>query len=55
VLVKDNLSKWVKGKPLRDKIIIAVARFLWEDIIYKFSLYGRLVINGGKENKGIIK
>jgi hypothetical protein len=55
VLARDDLSGWVEGRPLRDKSAPAVARFLWEDIICRFGLYGRLVIDGGTENKAVVK
>jgi hypothetical protein len=54
VLARDDLSGWVEGRPLREKTAAAVARFLWEDIVCRFGLYGRLVIDGGSENKSVV-
>jgi len=54
VLARDDLSGWVEGRPLREKTAAAVAHFLWEDIVCRFGLYGRLVIDGGKENKAVV-
>jgi hypothetical protein len=33
------------------KVII---KFLWEDIIYRYGIFRRLIINGGPENKDLI-
>jgi len=55
VLARDDLSGWVEGRPLREKTAPAVARFLWEDIICRFGLYGRMVVDGGTENKAMVK
>jgi hypothetical protein len=54
VLARDDLSGWVEGRPLREKTAAPVARFLWEDIICRFGLYGRLVVDGGTENKAVV-
>ena len=32
-----------------------VAKFLIKDIIYKYRIFERLIINSGPKNKGIIK
>jgi hypothetical protein len=55
VLARDDLSGWVEGRPLREKTVPAVARFLWEDIICRFGLYGRMIVDGGTENKAMVK
>lgn len=55
VLARDDLSGWVEGRPLREKTAPAVARFLWEDIVCRFGLYGRMVVDGGTENKAMVK
>ena len=54
VLARDDLSGWVEGRPLRDRNASAVAKFLWEDIVCRFGLYGKLVVDGGTENKGLV-
>jgi len=54
VLARDDLSGWPEGRPLRERTAAGVARFLWEDIICRFGLYGRLVIDGGTENKAVV-
>jgi hypothetical protein len=45
----------VEGKLLRKAGAAAVARFLWEDIVCRFGLYGKLVVDGGSENKAVVK
>jgi hypothetical protein len=54
VLARDDLSGWVEARPLRKKEASGVARFLWEDIICRFGLYGKLIVDGGKENKSLV-
>ena len=33
----------------------AIAKFLWEDIVCRHGIFGRLVINKGSENKNLVK
>ena len=51
VLARDDLSGWVEGRPLREKEAKGVAKFLFEDIVCRFGLYGKLIVDGGTENK----
>ena len=54
VLARDDLSGWVEGRPLREKEAKGVARFLFKDIVCRFSLYGKLIVNGRTENKSLV-
>jgi hypothetical protein len=54
VLARDDLSGWVEGRPLREKEAKGVARFLFEDIVCRFGLYGKLIVDGGTENKSLV-
>jgi hypothetical protein len=54
VLARDNLFGWIKKRLLREKEIKNVARFLFEDIICRFGLYGKLIINEDIKNKSLI-
>lgn len=40
-----------KAKPLRTLSARAVADFLWEDVTCRHGCFGKLIINGGAENK----
>ncbi len=51
VLARFDLSGWVEAKPLRTFSSQAVADFLWEDDICRHGCFGKLIIDGGSENK----
>ena len=51
VVARCDLSGWVEAKPLRTLSSKAVAEFLWEDVICRHGCFGKLVIDGGSENK----
>ena len=53
VLARCDLSGWVEGRALRKADSPAVAKFMWEDIICRHGCFGRLVIDGGRENLGV--
>lgn len=55
VLARDDLSGWVEGRPLKERLARNVARFIWDDIICRFGLYGKLVVDGGTENKEVVE
>jgi Integrase zinc binding domain/RNase H-like domain found in reverse transcriptase/Reverse transcriptase (RNA-dependent DNA polymerase) len=54
VLARDDLSGWVEGKPLVLKTAAAVAKFIWEGLICRFGIFGRLVVDGGRENTELV-
>jgi len=33
----------------------AIAVFLYEDVIYRYRVFKRLVVNGGPKNKALVK
>ena len=51
IVAHYDLSGWVEAKPLRTLSSKAVAEFLWEDVICRHGCFGKLVIDGGSENK----
>lgn len=51
VVARCDLSDWVEAKPLRTLSSRAVADFLWEDVICRPGCFGKLIIDGGSENK----
>ncbi|KAJ5041847.1 uncharacterized protein L3040_005413 [Drepanopeziza brunnea f. sp. 'multigermtubi'] len=55
VLAKEDLSGWPEGRPLRSANAESIAKFLWEDIVCRHGLFGRLIIDGGPENKAVAK
>ena len=54
VVAHCDLLGWVEAKPLRTLFSRAVADFLWEDIICQHGCFGKLVIDGGSENKKVV-
>ena len=55
VVARDDLSGWPEARALSAATSEAVARFLWEDVICRHGVFGRLVIDGGPENKGVVE
>ena len=51
VVASCDLSGWVEAKPLCTISSWAVADFLLEDIICCHGCFGKLIIDGGSENK----
>ena len=51
VVGRDDLSRWVEARALANATSIAVAKFIWEDIVCRHGCFGRLVVDGGPENK----
>ena len=54
VVARCDLSGWVEAKPLRTLSSRAVADFLWKDVICRHGCFGKLIINGGSENKDTV-
>ncbi|KAI0997515.1 hypothetical protein K3495_g10672, partial [Podosphaera aphanis] len=52
VLARCDLSNWVEGRAIRNPTAAAVAKFIWEDIICRHGLFGKLVVDGGTEFMG---
>ena len=55
VLEQDDLSDWIKGKSLTVKSLSAVVKFLWKNLIYRFNIFKKLIINEGLKFNSIIK
>jgi hypothetical protein len=51
VIAREDLSGWPEARALVNATSEAVARFLWEDVVCRHGCFGRLVIDGGPENK----
>lgn len=54
VIVHCNLSGWVKAKLFCTLLSKAVTDFLWEDVIYQYECFGKLIIYGKSENKEVV-
>ena len=54
VVAREDLSGWVEARALGSANSASVAKFLWEDVICRHGCFGRLVIDGGPENKGYV-
>lgn len=50
-MARDDLSGWVEVRALAQNKAKLVAKFLWEDVICRHSIFGRLIVDGGAENK----
>ena len=51
VVAREDLSGWSEARALSSANSAAVARFLWEDVVCRHRCFGRLVVDGGPENK----
>ena len=53
VFARDDLSGWVEARALERNDARSVAKFLYEDVIYRHGCPMRIVMDGGPENKGV--
>lgn len=51
VIIKEDLSEWVKVWVLMQTTSVAVVKFLWKNIIIKYNIFKKLVCNNRSENK----
>ena len=51
VTARDDLSGWAKLRALANATSAAVAKFLWEDVVYRHGCFRRMVVDGGPKNK----
>ena len=51
VVARDDLSGWVEARALSKANSENVAKFLWEDVICRHGIFGKLIVDGGPENK----
>ena len=45
------MSGWIEARALTNATSAAVAKFLWEDVVCRHGCFGRLIVDGGTENK----
>jgi hypothetical protein len=55
VTVKEDLLEWPEARALLEATSEAVADFIWEEIICRYRVFSRLVVDRGSENKGVAK
>ena len=53
VMARDSLSGWPEGRALVAANARSVAKFIWEDIICRHGCPGRIIMDGGPENKEV--
>ena len=53
VFARDDLSGWVEGRAIKDNTAQNVAKFLYEDVICRHGCPGRIIVDGGSENKKV--
>jgi len=49
------LSGWAEARAIASNTDENIAKFLYEDIICRHSVFFKLVIDGGSENKGVVR
>ncbi|KEQ61772.1 uncharacterized protein M437DRAFT_50475, partial [Aureobasidium melanogenum CBS 110374] len=52
IIAREGLSSYLEARALRDPTSKLVAKFLYEEVIYRYSYFYKLVINGGPKNTG---
>jgi RNase H-like domain found in reverse transcriptase/Integrase zinc binding domain len=55
VVAREDLSGWPEARPLVEATSEAIADFIWEEIVCRHGVFGKLVVDGGPENKGAAK
>jgi hypothetical protein len=53
VVVREDLSGWPEAKALANATVEEIAVFLWEEVVCRHGVFGRLIIDGGPENRGV--
>ena len=51
VVARDDFSGWPEARALHHATAKNVAKFIWEDVICRHGCFGKLVVDGGPENK----
>lgn len=54
VVTHCDLFDWVKAKLLRPLFSQVAAYFLWEDAIYRYGCFGKLIMDGRLDNKDVV-
>ena len=51
-VAREDLSGWPEARALSRGTSEQMADFVWEDVICRHRVFGRLVVDSGLENKG---
>ena len=51
VVAREDLSGWPEARALSKASSEAIAKFLWEEVVSRHGCFGKLVVDGGPENK----
>jgi hypothetical protein len=54
VMLRCNLSGWIEGRALANADAKSVAKFLWEELFCRHGCPGRIIMDGGPENKDVV-
>jgi hypothetical protein len=55
VVARDDFSGWVEAKAFFIAVSETVSKFLWEDVICRYSMFDKLIVDWGPENKGLVE
>jgi len=55
VFARDDLSRWIEGKALKEATAKEVAEFIYQDVICRHGCPRKVVVDSGAENKDVAK
>ena len=55
VAARDDLSGWVEARAIAKADSKAIAKFIKEEIFCRHGQFHRMVVDGGKENRGLVE
>lgn len=55
VAARKDFSGWPEARALTDATAEAVTDFIFKEIVCRHRLFGKLVVDGGPENKGAVE
>jgi hypothetical protein len=55
IFARDDLSGWMEVYTLKNNISLEVGIFLYEEVIYRYGLPQKFIMDNGPENQDIIK
>jgi hypothetical protein len=53
VIAREDLSGWPEARALTNANAENIKNFIYEDIICRYGIIGRMVVDGGPENKNV--
>ena len=55
IFIRDNLDDWMEVYTLKNNISLKIDIFLYKDIIYRYGLSQKFIMDNNLENQDIIK